>query len=209
LFLPLKVSKSHIMITVLLILIVNIQSFKAYTLNDPPPICSSYEMLIVNTKQCVSRCPIRCINEICFEDGECPCANSYITSFGDGLVCGKPCIPGCIQAGGYCAAPQRCVCTQKGSYFDPVSRKCQKYHIFKDRCGGRCLYGNCTHDGKCNCFEGFKYNDNLFGQLCSPVCKQDCGRRGYCFLPNMCACRKKHYHYQSDGQCHKDDDYIF
>lgn len=124
------------MIVIFLILITNVQKFEGYKLNDPPPICSAYEMLIVNTKQCVSRCPIRCEKDICFEDGECPCKNSYMTSFGKGLICAQTCLPGCIQAGGYCASPQLCVCPQKGSYFDPISRKCIKYSIFKDKCAG-------------------------------------------------------------------------
>ncbi|XP_005184341.1 epidermal growth factor-like protein [Musca domestica] len=182
----------------------------AYELNDPPPPCSAYEMLIVNTKQCVSRCPIRCIDDNCFEDGECPCENSYMTSFENGLICAQQCLPGCIEAGGYCAGPDICVCKHKGSAFDPVTRKCWKHSIFRDKCQGRCLYGHCNHEGICTCAQGFRSTNNIFGQLCEPVCKQKCGPRGYCFLPNMCACRKKHEHYGPNGLCYHDDvDYIF
>ncbi|KAM7343469.1 uncharacterized protein ACRADG_010468 isoform 2-T3 [Cochliomyia hominivorax] len=156
----------------LLILVLNVNNLIGYKLNDPPPICSAYEMLIVNTKQCVSRCPIRCKGDVCFEDGECPCKNSYITSFEKGLICGKICLPGCIEAGGYCASSQICVCTQKGLYFDPITRKCKKFSVLKDKCRGRCIYGKCGRDGNCICSEGFKLNNNIFGQSCSPVCKQ-------------------------------------
>lgn len=110
--------------------------FESYAINDPPPPCSAYEMLIVNTKQCVSRCPIRCQDDRCFEDGDCPCENSYMTSYERGLICVQDCLPGCLEAGGYCAAPDICVCKRKGSYFDPVARKCRKVSIFKDKCRG-------------------------------------------------------------------------
>uniref|UniRef100_A0A1I8P678 EGF-like domain-containing protein n=1 Tax=Stomoxys calcitrans TaxID=35570 RepID=A0A1I8P678_STOCA len=184
---------------------------EAYELNDPPPPCSAYEMLIVNTKQCVSRCPIRCVDDWCFEDGECPCEMSYITSFTHGLICAQSCLPGCVEAGGYCAAPDICVCKHKGSTFDPVSQKCRKNSLFRDKCRGRCLYGRCDKEGNCSCAPGYKYMEGLhFGQLCVPECKQNCGRRGFCFLPNMCACRRKHEHYGPDGLCyHDNDDYIF
>lgn len=110
--------------------------YESYAIIDPPPPCSAYEMLIVNTKQCVSRCPIRCQDDRCFEDGDCPCKNSYMTSVERGLICVQVCLPGCFEAGGYCAAPDICVCKRKGSYFDPVTRTCRKVSIFKDKCQG-------------------------------------------------------------------------
>lgn len=128
-----NIYKNFILLIILIEIIYNCQ---AYELNDPPPLCSAYEMLIVNTKQCVSRCPIRCMNGVCFEEGECPCENSYMTNFDIGLVCGQRCLPGCIEAGGYCAGGQVCVCPHKGSYFEPVTRRCRKFSAFRDKCRG-------------------------------------------------------------------------
>ncbi|XP_004520826.1 wnt inhibitory factor 1 [Ceratitis capitata] len=168
--------------------------------------CSDYEMLIINTQYCVSRCPIRCVNGSCFEDDVCPCADYYQTSFkeGESLVCASECLPGCKSAGGFCAAPDLCLCSREGFHFDAVARRCREYHIFRDRCLGRCLYGKCNANGECTCAQGYTAQDAVFGQLCAPVCKQDCGKYGFCFLPNMCACRKKDYHYEYDGMCHGD-----
>ncbi|XP_039953706.1 wnt inhibitory factor 1 isoform X2 [Bactrocera tryoni] len=167
--------------------------------------CSDYEMLIINTRYCVSRCPIRCSNGSCFEDGVCPCADNYQTSFEkEELVCATECLPGCHTAGGFCAAPDLCLCSQEGYYFDAVARRCRKYHSLSDRCFGRCLYGKCNANGECVCAQGYISQENLFGQMCAPVCKQNCGKYGFCFLPNMCACRKKDYHYEYDGECHAD-----
>uniref|UniRef100_A0A1A9ZNE6 EGF-like domain-containing protein n=1 Tax=Glossina pallidipes TaxID=7398 RepID=A0A1A9ZNE6_GLOPL len=160
-------------------LIVRVLNVALY-LNPSTSLCSDYEMLIANTRHCVSRCPLKCINDICFEDGVCPCENFYTTSSEKGLICSRECLPGCKEAGGYCAGPDL-----------------------------RCLYGYCDKDGACTCFQGYKYQQKPLGQFCIPECKQDCGRLGYCFLPNMCACRKKSYHYGADGVCHRDEDYIY
>lgn len=97
--------------------------------------CSDYEMLIINTRQCVSRCPIRCINDVCFEDGICPCEGFYETSFERGLVCALECQPGCNSAGGYCASTDLCVCPKRFVY-DAVARRCRKYVLLLDRCRG-------------------------------------------------------------------------
>ncbi|XP_037942023.1 wnt inhibitory factor 1-like [Teleopsis dalmanni] len=177
---------------------------------EPPhPPCSDYEMRIVNTKHCVARCPIRCregIRRICYEDNVCACDGFYFTSFEKGLICAAECLPGCTNAGGYCAAPNLCLC-RKGFYFNEVARRCWR-RIIKDRCFGRCLYGKCSSSGECICAQGFAYRPTIFGQLCVPVCAQDCGPTGYCHLPNICACRKKHHHYEADGLCHKDITYL-
>uniref|UniRef100_A0A1A9X3T2 Uncharacterized protein n=1 Tax=Glossina brevipalpis TaxID=37001 RepID=A0A1A9X3T2_9MUSC len=174
--------------------------------------CSDYEMLIINTQQCVSRCPLKCFNNnICFEDGPCPCDNFYIISNKSTLICNQDCLPGCKEAGGYCAGQDLCLCPRKNTFFDKLQQKCRKFSIIKNKCLGRCLYGYCDKNDTCTCFQGYKYQQKPLGQLCVPVCKQDCGRFGYCFLPNMCACRKRFYHYGVDGICHhrQNNDYFY
>lgn len=97
-----------------------------WEINEPPPLCSDYEMLVVNTRQCVRRCNIVCRDGVCFEDGPCPCADQYVGADPEGLVCAAECLPGCQAAGGYCAAPDLCVCRKdRHYYFDPLSRKCR------------------------------------------------------------------------------------
>uniref|UniRef100_A0ABK9MZ66 Wnt inhibitory factor 1 n=1 Tax=Glossina morsitans morsitans TaxID=37546 RepID=A0ABK9MZ66_GLOMM len=189
-------------------LIVRVLNVALY-LKPSTSLCSDYEMLIANTRHCVSRCPLKCINDICFEDGVCPCENFYTTSSEKGLICSRECLPGCKEAGGYCAGPDLCLCPRKNTFFDKLRQKCRKFSFVKDKCLGRCLYGYCDKDGACTCLQGYKYQQKPLGQFCVPECKQDCGRLGYCFLPNMCACRKKSYHYGADGVCHRDEDYIY
>ncbi|XP_067633289.1 wnt inhibitory factor 1 [Eurosta solidaginis] len=182
-----------------------LRSLRSRHWRPPRPPCSYYEMLIVNTRYCVSRCPIRCVNGRCFEDGVCPCADSYQAIFvQESLVCAAECLPGCQSAGGFCAAPDLCLCNRKGYYFDAVARRCREYHILSDRCFGRCLYGTCTANGECICAQGYAVQNATFDQLCAPVCLQDCGQYGFCYLPNMCTCRKEDYHYEYDGKCHAD-----
>ncbi|XP_044571529.1 uncharacterized protein LOC6494387 isoform X2 [Drosophila ananassae] len=111
-----------------------------WEINEPPPLCSDYEMLVVNTRQCVRRCNIVCREGVCFEDGPCPCADQYQGADPDGVVCAAECLPGCQKAGGYCAAPDLCVCS-KGShyYFDALARKCRhRVARLLDPCLGHC-----------------------------------------------------------------------
>ncbi|XP_030388565.1 wnt inhibitory factor 1 [Scaptodrosophila lebanonensis] len=190
----------------LLFLLLQLRHSSSYELNKPPPFCSPYEMLIVNTHQCVRRCHILCVDGVCFEDGPCPCAEQYMTSFMKGLVCAADCLPGCKEAGGYCAAPDLCVCRKnKRYYFDPVTRLCRRRgpHLL-DRCRGRCINGRCSYNGECICAQGYELRTTLRGIVCMPICTFDCGRKAFCFAPNMCACRHKHHHYGWDGKCTKD-----
>ncbi|XP_033248408.1 wnt inhibitory factor 1 [Drosophila miranda] len=178
-----------------------------WEINEPPPLCSDYEMLIVNTRQCVRRCNIVCLGGVCFEDGDCPCADQYLGANPDGLVCAAKCLPGCREAGGYCAAPDLCVCRKdRHYYFDALSRRCRHRGArLLDPCHGRCTHGRCSYDGSCICAQGYELRTTLLhGQQCTPICQHDCGPHAYCFSPNMCACRHKHHHYAHNGICTKD-----
>ncbi|XP_034653728.1 wnt inhibitory factor 1 [Drosophila subobscura] len=178
-----------------------------WEINEPPPLCSDYEMLVVNTRQCVRRCNIVCQEGVCFEDGDCPCADQYLGANPDGLVCAAECLPGCREAGGYCAAPDLCVCRKdRHNYFDALSRRCRhRTARLLDPCHGRCTHGRCSYDGQCICAQGYELRATLLhGQQCTPICKHDCGPHAYCFAPNMCACRHKHHHYAYNGICTKD-----
>ncbi|XP_022224539.2 wnt inhibitory factor 1 [Drosophila obscura] len=178
-----------------------------WQINEPPPLCSDYEMLIVNTQQCVRRCNIVCQEGVCFEDGDCPCANQYLGGNPDGLICAAECLPGCREAGGYCAAPDLCVCRKdKHYYFDTLSGHCRHRGArLLDPCHGRCTHGRCSYDGQCICAQGYELQATLLhGQQCMPICQHDCGPHAYCFAPNMCACRHKNHHYDRKGICTKD-----
>ncbi|XP_017148604.2 wnt inhibitory factor 1 [Drosophila miranda] len=178
-----------------------------WEINEPPPLCSDYEMLIVNTRQCVRRCNIVCLGGVCFEDGVCPCADQYMGANPDGLVCAAECLPGCREAGGYCAAPDLCVCRKdRHYYFDALSRRCRHRGArLLAPCHGRCTHGRCSYDGSCICAQGYELRTTLLhGQQCTPICQHDWGPHAYCFSPNMCACRHKHHHYGHNGICTKD-----
>lgn len=112
--------------------------YRYWELNEPPPICSEYEMLIVNTHQCVRRCNIVCQRGVCFEDGPCPCADQYQSAHRNSLVCAAECVPGCQQAGGHCAGPELCICRKsKHYYYDAVARRCRRRGPrLLDLCGG-------------------------------------------------------------------------
>ncbi|XP_060657284.1 epidermal growth factor-like protein [Drosophila nasuta] len=200
----------------LLLLLLLSSSFQAHCyyheylyweLNDPPPICSEYEMLIVNTHQCVRRCNIVCVRGICFEDGPCPCDNQYQSAFEDGVACAAECVPGCLEAGGYCAGPELCICPKsKHYYYDEVARRCRhRLPRLLDLCRGRCTHGSCSFDGRCICAQGYEMRATLLhGPQCTPICDHDCGPRAYCFAPNLCACRHKDFHFAYNGNCTKD-----
>ncbi|EDW72414.1 uncharacterized protein Dwil_GK20728 [Drosophila willistoni] len=197
---------------ILLLPIVVVQAHYYYDygyreINEPPPLCSDYEMLIINTRQCVRRCNIVCRDGVCFEDGPCPCDNQYTTSEINGLVCAAECLPGCNRAGGYCASTDLCIC-KKGRkyYFDPLSQRCRRRRPkLLDMCQGRCYNGKCSPEGQCICSEGYELGSTLLhGQQCMPQCTHNCGPRAYCFAPNMCACRHKHQHYAFNGICTED-----
>ncbi|EDW61828.2 wnt inhibitory factor 1 [Drosophila virilis] len=178
-----------------------------WELNEPPPICSEYEMLIVNTRQCVRRCNIVCQRGVCFEDGPCPCADQYQSAYKDGVACAAKCLPGCQEAGGHCAGPELCICRKsKHYYYDPVARRCRRrLPRLLELCGRRCIHGRCSYDGRCICAQGYEMRSTLLhGAQCMPICDHDCGPRAYCYAPNMCACRHKHYHYAFNGICIKD-----
>ncbi|ALC42363.1 CG15861, partial [Drosophila busckii] len=199
-------SRSVLLFSLLLVPACAYYGYGYRDLNEPPPICSDYEMLIVNTRQCVRRCHIVCLRGICFENGTCPCDHQYASSKADGVICATDCVPGCKEAGGYCAGPELCICRwHKHYYFDAVSRRCQhRSPRLLDLCGGRCLNGHCDYNGACICASGYQLQSTLLhGQMCMPICEHNCGPRAFCFSPNMCACRHKHSHYTWNGICTK------
>lgn len=112
--------------------------YRYWEINEPPPICSEFEMLVVNTRQCVRRCNIVCVRGVCYEDGPCPCDNQYQSVANEGVACAAECLEGCQEAGGYCAGPELCLCRKsKSYYYDAVAKRCRRrVPRLLDLCGG-------------------------------------------------------------------------